>query len=146
MIFNLIPTNPDYTVSKELLIEIEQYLNKNLPTRDYKVEQYDTIQFIDCGESFEKVTCNHCLQTINIELWQDWMTKSFETGFINRTIKMQCCAKISTLDKLLYEQPQGFAKFIIKIDNMPNDQISTDTFANIQDKIGVPIWIIRAKY
>lgn len=147
MIFKIIPKNPDYTVSQERLIEIENYLKKNYPTKEIKVEQHDTIQFIDCGENFERVICGHCYDTIDIELWQEWMTKSYETGFKDRNIKMQCCVDTSTLDKLIYEQPQGFAKLIIEIYDMTDDEMSKQTFANLQDfKIGAPIWIVKAKY
>jgi hypothetical protein len=147
MIFKIIPTNPDYTVSQEQLIAIEQYLTKNYPNKDIKVEQHDTIQFVDCGENFERVICSHCHDTIDIELWQEWMTKSYETGFNDRKVIMQCCMDSSTLDRLIYEQPQGFAKLIIQIDNMTDDEMSIQTFANLQYfKVGAPIWIIKAKY
>lgn len=147
MIFKIIPSNPDYTVSQDQLIEIKQYLTKNFPTKEIKVEQHDTIQFVDCGENFERVICGHCHDTIDIELWQEWMTKSYETGFKNRTIKMQCCVDTSTLDKLIYEQPQGFAKLVMQIDNMTDDEMNMQTFATLQDfKVGAPIWIITAKY
>jgi hypothetical protein len=147
MIFNIIPTNPDYTVSQEQLIEIEKYLAISFPTKDIKVKQHDSIQFVDCGEKFEKVICGHCHDMIDIELWQEWMTKSYETGFKDRTIKMQCCVDTSALDKLIYEHPQGFARLIIQIDSMTDDEMSIQTFANLQEfKVGAPIWIIKAKY
>jgi hypothetical protein len=147
MIYKLIPTDPDYTVSHEKLQEIEKYLSSVFPNKGIKVEQYDTIQFVDCGENFERVICGHCWDTVNIELWQSWMAKSYESGFKDRRVKMQCCIDTSSLDKLIYEQPQGFAKLIIQIDDMTDDEMSIETFANLQDfKIGAPIRIIKARY
>jgi len=147
MTFKIIPTNPDYTVSKEKLNEIEKYLKENFPDKGINVEQYETIQFVDCGENFERVICEHCHAAIDIELWQEWMSKSYDAVFKDRTIQMQCCAKTSTLDKLIYEQPQGFAKLIIQIDNITDDEMSKQTFTYLQDSIiGAPVWIVKAKY
>lgn len=147
MILKIIPRNPDYTVSQGQLLEIEKYLTKNFPAKDIRVKQYDTIQFIDCGENFERVICGNCWDTVDIDLWQNWMTKSYETGFKDRTINMQCCVDTSSLDKLIYEQAQGFAKLIIQIDNMTYDELSIQTFANLQDfKVGALMRTVKAKY
>jgi hypothetical protein len=75
------------------------------------------------------------------------MSKSYETGFYDRTIEMSCCGGTSALDKLVYEQHQGFAKLIIQIDDMMDDEMDQEIIEALQGFMeGTPIRIINAKY
>ena len=79
---------------------------------------YNSVQFIDCGEGLEHIFCPWCGLEICIGLWQICMEKAFsDSSFHHLGIRTQCCDHSSSLEDLIYVKPCGFATFVIEVNN-----------------------------
>lgn len=130
----IIPKNESYKPSKAEFEEIKKIMNsesfRNL------IVSYDTnneIQFYDCGENFEKISCPLCNSELDTEWWQEEMGKASDDNFESLDIKTPCCHANSSLNKLDYSYAQGFSKFAIVIedydftkgDNFPTSELQS---------------------
>ena len=95
------------------------------------VEVSEDIQFVDQGVNFESVSCPACGTEIDFKSWKEWMDRSYESKFIDRSITMPCCGCETDLNALRYDWPAGFARFALKAVNpdinngvLPADKLS----------------------
>lgn len=119
-IYKFIPMNlnQSFDVSLEQLkhffdAHIEYYDNIRYLT-------YDNITFIDCGQRFESVVCNHCQHSV-LKVWGELMDKSYQTGFTDRRFVTPCCRQETTLDQLIYYGDSGFATCSVEVLNPTGD-------------------------
>lgn len=143
----IIPTEPNYEPSTEQQKEAIRYLASKFSKNELRSILTNKIEFIDCGENFESVSCNHCEQTIEIENWQEAMDKAYQTSFSDLTFLPPCCHKRTSLNDLEYDMPSGFSKYVIElIDPEIKDNQKTDLTKNLKEIIGQDIELIWAHY
>lgn len=116
----LIPTSPEYVPSKDAQERASALFKRVAPKADeIEVKLSERPRFIHCGSNFEKINCPSCRQELDIDWWSDWMSREFELGFPLKPAELPCCGSVRSLADLLYQGPQGFARFSIEAMN-PN--------------------------
>ena len=119
----LIPTSPEYVPSKAAQEGAVALFKKIAPEADeICVELSERPSFIDCGGNFQKIECPSCRNKLNTRWWSDWMSQEAELGFPLKPATLPCCGSICSLADLVYDWPQGFARFSLEAmnPNMPD--------------------------
>lgn len=119
-IYKFIPMNMDKrfdVVEKDLKTFFGQHIDSY---EKLHLRFYESIQFIDCGQRFESVVCNHCQHSV-LKVWGELMDKSYQTGFSERHFITPCCHQETTLDQLIYYGDSGFATCSIDVWNPSED-------------------------
>jgi hypothetical protein len=147
-IIYVIPNNENYKPESDELEIIERFVNDHKSMFSCELRISETVQFYDCGENFEKIQCPFCRAELSIEWWQEEMSRASESNFEDLDIVTPCCRRNSSLNKLRYSFPQGFAKFAIEI--MNNDKegsdIQSEFVATLSNVTGVDWNTIFAHY
>lgn len=143
----IIPTKPHYEPSTEQQKEAIKYLATEFSKNKIGSILTKNVEFIDSGENFESVTCNHCGQKIEIENWQEVMDTAYQTSFANLAFVTPCCHKLTSLNDLKYDMPSGFSKYVIElIDPDIKDNQKTDLIKNLKEIFGQDMKLIWAHY
>jgi hypothetical protein len=79
----------------------------------------DNVEFFDCGANFGRILCPACQSEIAVAWWQAQMDADYGDGFVLARHATPCCGARHTLHELVYEWPQGFARFALEAMN-PN--------------------------
>lgn len=88
---------------------------------DITFTNYKNTQFIDCGQGLEHIYCPWCGYELETMYWQSLMDRAYiGNTFRDLSIITPCCRLSSSLDKLIYIKPCGFATFVIEVLN-PQD-------------------------
>ncbi len=78
----------------------------------------EVVQFVDCGGNFERIECPSCRAEIPIEWWQERVDQDFDgRGFHLSAYDTPCCSVRHTLHDLIYDWPQGFARYSLRAMN-----------------------------
>jgi hypothetical protein len=144
-ILKIISTNPSYIPDKNQMEGMKRFLSKMYKSEKTEYIITETIEFIDPGENFERVSCNLCGREINMETWQNEMDKAQVKQFTDLIFTTPCCHKKTSLNNLTYTSPAGFAKFVISISD-PHTGLSEVELKQLQDISGTILRIIRAHY
>lgn len=144
-ILKIIPTDPSYIPGNINQQKAKIYLSKIFNQEEIEFEITDTIEFIDQGSNFERVSCNFCGTCIETTAWQDAMDSAYEKNFINLSFTSPCCNKQTSLNDLNYIWPAGFAKFVINISDAQH-KIDVNDLKDLQEFLGTPLRVIIAHY
>lgn len=113
---------------------------------DIAMHLSESIQFVDAGENFEGVYCPAC----DTELDHTWWTQALEAaaanGFTNLRVRVPCCNDRTTLNDLRYDNPQGFARFVLEVTNPNVDEVSEALIEELQDVLGCDLKTVWARY
>ena len=92
--------------------------------------------FWDAGENFERVLCPGCGSEVPIDWWRDRMFAAWDTGcrFLEGT--MPCCGIATSLNDLVYEWPQGFARWVLEIMNPARGFLTDDEIERLARMVG----------
>ncbi|MBD2092787.1 hypothetical protein H6F67_23320 [Microcoleus sp. FACHB-1515] len=114
----LIPTSLHYIPPESTHSVAQEALSRLFPEGDIYLEVYKTTEFIDQGENFEYVRCPFCGADL-VAWWGDAMDAAYEAAFEDLSITTPCCHQQTSLEKLDYRAPAGFARFVLSVRN-PN--------------------------
>ena len=79
---------------------------------------YNSVQFIDCGDGLEHIFCPWCGREFSREYWQQTMDNAYDgKSFFYLGFESPCCKMSSFLQELVYVKPCGFATFVIEVHN-----------------------------
>jgi hypothetical protein len=116
----LIPKSPNYVPSQEAQDQAIALFKTIAPESDeIRVEVSDHPRLIDCGANLEKIICPSCHTKLNFDWWAEWASKEAELNFPLKTTQLPCCGTVQSLANLIYDWPQGFARFSLEAMN-PN--------------------------
>lgn len=117
-------------------------------TTESRVKHYGRIQFIDCGENFERILCSACEAEASVDWWGHQMDHCWddETGFDLHAHAMPCCGAMLSLDKLKYERRQGFARWMISARNSTRGPLSADEISQLEAVAGLKLVGIAQAY
>ena len=91
---------------------------KSYSQEEITFTNYNSVQFIDCGEGLKHVFCPWCGGEFHTEQWQGMMNKAYKNkSFECLGLCLPCCKSSSSLDELIYVKPCGFAAFVIEVYN-----------------------------
>jgi hypothetical protein len=105
---------------------------------EIEVEVSEDIQFVHQGVNFESVSCPACGAKIEFTLWKEWMDRSYELAFIDRSITTPCCGYKTDLNVLRYDWPAGFARFALRAVNpeIENGLLPADRLSVLEEILG----------
>lgn len=117
-------------------------------TEESRIKDYGKLQFIDCGENFESIHCPSCRQLITTETWHDWMDSDWhgEEGFHLHRHNAPCCDAEITLNDLIYEWPQGFARWFVGARNEGRGPLTPDEISKLEAVAGIALKGIAQMY
>lgn len=112
---------------------------------DVDVSWHEGLGVVDCGQNLERITCPDCRTSIDIEWWAGLLQAHCEDGFTTLDVRVPCCGSSTSLDRLDYDWPCGFARFEIAIWN-PGRRIwfSDQELTALGAALGHPVRQIRA--
>lgn len=139
----LIPESPRFVPEAKRVERARARLAEIAPDADeIEVELSDEVRFIDCGGNFECVRCPTCRAEIPTDWWSDRMDEEFAGGCMLRDVAMPCCGAHHSLDSLVYEWPQGFARFSLSAMNPRIGRLDDRSVAGFEDILGTRLRVI----
>lgn len=139
----IISENPYSLVLAENFEDINAFLKGSLSISNAVLEFNEMVEFIDCEENLEKITCPSCGRIVDFEWWGEEVENVFRNDFVDLTVQMPCCEKNFSLNDLKYYMPCGFASAAIAISD--GDIDDTD-LAEIEKIAGEKLRVIRGRY
>jgi len=110
----LIPDNPRFVPDLIKQAQARERFAEIAPAADsVEIKVCQKVEFFDCGGNFERILCPSCRLEIPVRWWQLRMEQDYSDGFMLGEFRTPCCTKPVTLNDLIYEWPQGFARFAL---------------------------------
>ena len=104
---NFIPSTEREATTVELLIAL-------LPGAEVVAKRSEEVQFIDPGENFERVLCPSCRADLT-NSWPSLVDDAWTKKFSDLSFETPCCHTPANLNRLVYEWPTGFARFVVEV-------------------------------
>ncbi len=143
-ILKLFPADPFLAPDEVTCARIVDHIVSLFPNREVDDGLSPLPQFIDCGDSLERVVCPLCGAELDSEDWACLMDSQYgEYGFDSLDVTVPCCGGATTLDKLRYEADCGFACF--EIDVIEPRAIPKGLTEELNKRFGIPFHSIIAK-
>lgn len=143
----LIPEYPYYIPPKQAQSVAQEALSRLLPrAAEISISVYDTAQFIDQGENFERVSCPFCSADLR-SWWGSAMNTAYKNRFENLSVTLPCCHRQTSLNNLRYQMPAGFARFVLSARNPDSGRnLTDDELEPIERELNCKIKQIWARY
>lgn len=121
---------------------------------EIEIKVSEKIAFFDCGQNFEKVLCPSCGTEISLDWWQsrmnddsgldEWqeMDEDSGDGFKLASYTTPCCGKKHTLHELVYDWPQGFARFALDAMNPDIGKLDDKYKRELEKILGTKLRVI----
>jgi len=139
----IIPADPSFVPPTDRVKKATLHLKGLAPNANEITEEtHESIQFFDCGSNLERIQCPLCNEEIQRDWWQEKMGQDFDGGFKLQRFKTPCCGKRSSLNDLIYDWPQGFARFAIQAMNPNIESLTDQDIKAFEDAIGTKIRVI----
>jgi hypothetical protein len=146
-VLKLIPTDPTYVPETEAQLAAQEILRAALPRdADVQIDIFASTQFVDAGANFRGIFCPHCGQTIPDPWWQQAMDKADASSFCDLETLAPCCGASLSLNDLLYDWPQGFARFALRATNPNVPQLAEEALSQLAAVLGCGLRVIWAHY
>ena len=108
----LIPDAVEFVPAEEAASMARSGLRYYMPgAESIDMEVSERPQFIDCGSNFERILCPHTGKEIELEGWHKGMGAAEAAGFEDLSFVSPHSGEPTSLANLIYEWPQGFARF-----------------------------------
>ena len=145
-VLTVIPDLEDFIPSEQARYLAKGKLERWIPgARKISIVESEHVRFYDSGVFFETITCPNCGVKIEVTWWQDAMNKAYESKFAFLEIVTPCCGFHSSLNRLSYDWPCGFARFAIVI-HSPGAGISEPQSRELSHLLETEIRTIRTRY
>jgi len=143
----VIPSDP-YATKPKNVAEIRAALSEICLTDEVRVKDYGKLQFIDCGENYERILCPICGHEFTLPEWHSWMDADWhgEDGFHLHEHQSPCCDKTMKVSDLIYEWPQGFARWFVSARNTGRGPLSPAEVENLEAIAGMKLTAIAQMY
>ena len=143
----LIPVDP-HAELPDTAEALRDTLADMLGTGEARVKDYGKLQFIDCGQNFRAVHCPACTASISMSQWHAWMDEDWHgaEGFHLHRHVTSCCNQETTLNKLTYDAPQGFAHWFVAARTAKAQTLSPDQLATLTKTATLPLKPILQSY
>lgn len=107
------------------------------------VDWYELPRAVDCGQNLMRVGCPHCGGSIDVEWYTDLLDEH-EDGFAGLDVTTPCCTTATSLDRLDYDWPCGFARFEIAAGNAQRPSLTAEELTAVGTVLGHPVRQILA--
>lgn len=124
-----IPADGEFVPTAGAAEEAKALLGRLLPEAwevEWECSRYP--RFIHCGSNLQSIRCPNTGKDIDLEVWHEAMEKAFDAEWRDMQFICPCCRQQVPLDKLVYDWPQGFARFSLEAMNpgvgeFPQEQV-----------------------
>jgi len=99
-------------------------------------------QFFDAGENFRSLRCPEGGKRLDMEWWAELMEEDFDGEGYSLAAWPSPCGRPVTLAELVYDAPQGFARFAVALAN-PGVDFDDAALAAFAEVIGAPVLLVR---
>lgn len=138
----IIPTDPLWQADADAAEKAGRVIAGLTPAaEDIEAFSLDEVEFFDAGENFESAKCPHCGTDVT-EWWPDAMDRAHELSFGDLSTTMPCCGRPASLNDLVYDKPQGFARFAISVTEPGLEELDGEASRKIGEALGHPIRVI----
>ncbi len=121
-------------------------LQRAIPLADDIASQVtDDVRFVDCGANFETVRCPRCGADLG-EWWSVAMEMGHEQQFRDLRVTVPCCGTRTSLNKLAYSWPAGFARYTLEALNPGLGSLPDTLVRRLEDILGAAVRVIWAHY
>jgi hypothetical protein len=103
------------------------------------VERHAELVFWDAGGNFERVVCSGCRREVPVDWWQERMSAAWDSGWRSLEVTVPCCRVSTTLNDLVYEWPQGFARWVLEIKNPGRQLLTVEELDGLAGTVGHPL-------
>ena len=139
----LIPEDPRFMPEAEAQDRARQRFAQIAPdAQEIEAKDCGKIEFFDCGSNFERILCPSCHSEVPDAWWQARMDEDYSDGFQLTKYAMPCCGRPQTLDELVYEWQQGFARFVLEAMNPNSGELEAGHKSEIENILGTKLRVI----
>ncbi|MFB7506738.1 hypothetical protein [Streptomyces broussonetiae] len=108
------------------------------------VDWYEAISAVDCGQNLTRIDCPHCGAPVDREWYADLLEE--HRGLLcTLDITTPCCTTDTSLDRLDYDWPCGFARFEIAAWNPQRLHLTAEELTAVGRALGHPVRQILAR-
>jgi hypothetical protein len=108
--------------------------------QEFELYQSDTPDFFHCGGNFDAVYCPFC-QTDLTDWWIEAMNAASHENPQLLSVTTSCCSRVTSLNDLDYDWPQGFACVAFSLMN-PDSELEPEEIQQVEATLGLPVRII----
>ena len=139
-----IPADPHYVPDASRRIRARDRFAEIAPDAgEIEIQVSDKVVFFDCGGNFERIRCPSCGAELPTDWWQEQMSADYvDGGFKLAAYATPCCRSPSTLNELINEWPQGFARFALVADNPRIERLEDKDKAELEEILGTTLRVI----
>ena len=107
----------------------------------------ERLQFIDCGDNFESISCPSCNAPLETHWWGHQMDHCWdeEVGFDHHAHALPCCGVPLSLDRLTYTPTQAFAHWFVSA-RTDRKALTEGEIASLESIAGFPLKVIYQRY
>jgi hypothetical protein len=141
----VVPRDPTHVPTAEVQRRVAEVLSRLAPkAEDSTVQATEEIQFFDCGENFERISCPRCSADISIDWWHERLDDDAEgDGFQLASYELPCCGGTATLNELIYDWPQAFGRFRWEVTNPNIGALSDGDKSALEAAAGFELVFVR---
>ena len=142
----LIPSEPSRRPDAGARQRAQARLRDLLPrAREVPARLTEHVEFVDQGEYFEGVDCPACGTALGA-WWPEAMGRAHRARFADLAVTTPCCGSATSLHELRYVWPAGFARFVLEARNPGVTDLPAPALAELEQLVGSPLRVIRARY
>ncbi|AKN72588.1 hypothetical protein QR97_24990 [Streptomyces sp. PBH53] len=111
------------------------------------IDWHESLTPVDCGQYLTSIRCPHCNGPIDPEWYRNLLDACDERGDGLPTLDVTtpCCTTPTSLDRLDYDGPCGFARFEIATWNPQCSSLTSGELAAVGRALGHPVRQILAR-
>jgi hypothetical protein len=143
----LIPEDPDFVPAADARASACEALRAALPRAEEVTESVsETLRFVDPGTNLERILCPACGKDLEREWWQGHLDHAKTRELRNLRVTVPCCGTATSLDRLDYEWPAGFAHFVLEASNPNVSELPGQQMRALGRMLGCRLRQIWARY
>ena len=143
----LVPEDPAFVPPESAQTLACEALRAALPrAEEVTVRVTETMRFIDPGSNLERILCPACAKDLDRAWWQGHMDHASTREFHNLRVTTPCCSTATSLDRLDYEWPAGFARFVLEASNPNVSELPGQQMRALGRMLGCRLRQIWARY
>jgi hypothetical protein len=137
----VLPVDPFAVPSKERAEATLELLSKLRPdVQEVELRTSETPEFFCCLGNFESVYCPFC-QTDVEKWWGKAMDAWWHGDRRLLSVTTPCCGRVTSLNDLDYNWPQGFACVAFELMN-PDSDLEPEELQRVEKTLGLPMHVM----
>lgn len=142
----LIPCMHTYRTNEKNAAAAVEMLKTMVEADEITFRQSDEVQFVDCGDMLESITCPRCGAPVALDWWKEKMEEMRQRDhFFILEQEMPCCGREVSFNQLRYEAPCGFSSLEFTIRN-PKTPVNGEVIDRLSQQFGLLLRKVEAHF